>query len=254
MAKDKFSNHKNIIKQMIKLDKLVKNIVPRSELRLAPTEEPIIGFFIILRGIYIAIIELLIKNMATESEILVRSLITASLRLMYLHKHAEDRIALIFGWFNDCYVKWYYISKAASKIGLEPKLDLIESKLKESQNKLRNYANQKKIKKYKSFPDEKQMANTLGKTKAYVNYEITSQAVHISPFSYRKKIKVINNVRYIMVKTVDFSDIHAVAIEAMERFLEGSISIGRISGWANIDQLEGLGHDGEVILKNIKKI
>ncbi|MGH7900913.1 MAG: DUF5677 domain-containing protein [Thermodesulfobacteriota bacterium] len=254
MAKDIFNNHKNIVKQMMKLDGLVNNMLPRSELSLTATEQSTLGFFTILRGIYRAIIALLIKNLATESEILVRSLITVSLRLMYLDKHPGDRIALILGESNKFYDQWYYISKEASKIGLEPNLDLIESKIKESKKKVRIYADQCKIKKYETFPDEKNMACDVGKEQAYLNYKITSQAVHISPFSYTKKRKVINNVHHLMNITVDISDIHAVAIEAMEWFLEGSISIGKIFGWDNIGQLELLGHDGEAILENIKKI
>ncbi len=254
MVKDNFNNHKNIIKQMMKLNELVNIILPRSALSLTATEESTIGFFISLRGIYIAIIQLLIKNMVTESEILVRSLITASLRLMYLDKYLEDRIALILGSSNKFYDEWYYISKEASKIGLELNPDLIESKVKESKNKLRIYADKYKVKKYKNFPDEKNMASDVGKRQAYLNYKITSQAVHISPFSYTKKRQKINNVRHLMNITLDMSDIHAVATEAMEWFLEGSISIGKIFRWDNIGQLERLGHDGEAILENIKKI
>lgn len=251
MAKDKFNNHKIIIKQMIKLDNLVKNILPKREQRFTPTEDAIIGFFSVLRGIYVAIIELLNKKMATQSKILLRSLITTSLRLMYLDRHPEDRIALILGWFNKFYEEWHYVSEEASRVGLERNLDLIESKLKESKNKLRNYADQKKIRKYKNFPDEKTMSSDVGKRQASLNYKITSQAVHVAVSSYKENIRMVNNIRHFMIYTEDMSDIYGVAIEAMDWFVEGSISIGRIFGWNNIDQLERLGHDGEAILENI---
>jgi len=105
--------HKEIVRALIRLDILVNDIVPKGEREYTQIEEVIIGLFMTIRGLYKAIIHLLIKEMATECEILVRSLITASLRLMYLNKHLKDRDALICSWIDNMYIEWDNITKEA---------------------------------------------------------------------------------------------------------------------------------------------
>jgi len=126
----------------------------------------------------------------------------------------------------------------------------MNSHIEIKRSELRKYANEKKISKCK-FPNEKQMALELGKTEAYLNYKLLSQTVHISPLSHRKRTKADKGIQYVFTTKNDISQIYNVAVEALEWFLEGSISCGIIFGWENVHVVEAMGNNGEEIFQNV---
>jgi hypothetical protein len=243
----------DIINALVRLDELVDNITPRGEIHLKQYEAIIIGLFSNLRGLYKAIIQLLAKEMATESEIVIRSLLIASLQLMYLERNPDQRIALVCGWLNRNNLDIRNTIEEAISIGMEKEPYKMKTILKEREIKLRNWSDEMNVSKYLNFPSEKQMAKELDKSMAYLNFKILSETVHISPMTYKKRMKTTDGIQYPISYRNDINDIHVMAIEALEWFLAGAVSTGKMFRWEGLSKIESLGSDGEDIYKSISK-
>ncbi|HEX3034953.1 MAG TPA: DUF5677 domain-containing protein [Thermodesulfobacteriota bacterium] len=170
--------------------------------------------------------------------------------LDYLHKKPKDQIALFCGYQNNDYNKWMELLKQANEVGLEKELEKAQNIIGQKQKKLRAFADRNKVTKYKNFPSDKHMAEEVGKSKAYINYQLLSEYTHISASYSSQRTQKRGDVNLFTIYTGDKKLSYAVAAEAAEWIVGAAVAVGNILDIQELQNIKSLGEDGEEILKN----
>lgn len=245
---------KEITDSLKKIDRKITKFVLEQTIEGSPELAIIFLIFIDAIGLLRAVIVLLNAKLVVESGVLVRSLLEVSIRLMYIYKKPKERIELLCGYQNEDFNKWMELSKQASKVALEQNPDRLQNFIKQKQKELRAFADRKRVKVYKKFPSEKQMAEELGITKAYLNYQLLSRYAHVSYSSGLERIQKKADKYNFRIHIDDTPLTHGVASEAAEWIIGAAEAVGNMLDIKELRNMRSLGKEGEEILHNASKL